>query len=293
VRSIQKLYAVNAQLADSLNSLDSDYARLQSRRMRTCSHGIDGSPISHCKSPLCLMCRRWKCQCDNRILRLRVQSVQSKYPRAKFLFGTFAAADAGSNSIRTVARKVSTSWHRVMQQVHGLVGAFRSIEISPSRINSSLESPHLHSLLAVGPGYSGRYYLSNRAWHKHWQNEIGELARRGEDSGVRVEAVDDLEAVMDYIVPWTCEGKKGFLRTGEEAVEDPIRYVEQANELRGLSSYKYLGELRGSQLEEDHNLTGLYTFLRNRSKRRTFERQVARIVNPKSNRPLQLLPVGN
>jgi Replication protein len=273
----------NHVLASTLALSQDSWTRQQSQLMSVCSHGQDGHRVSHCKSPLCILCQRWQNETQNRVLRFRAECLQFRFPKANWFFATVGLKDAATGTIRSAVRTLTSAWNGLTKRVHSLLGSFRTVEIATSGADPQAENVHAHALLAVGPGYSGQYRLSGQDWSKAFEQEAGRLART-----VQIAKVRNLNHVIDYSLPWSCEGEKGFIARAEEAIGNPQRYVERIRHLSGLHVHQYAGKLASQPIQPDE--TGLFND--SRSQWRTFEGNLAREANSKSSSPLQLIPIS-
>lgn len=225
---------------------------------------------------------------------MRVNSVQSKLPEARWLFANFTIIDVWPGSLRETAKILNRSWQALTGKLRGILGSFRVTEINPSQAHAEMDNAHIHGLVALSrTAHSGRSYWSCSDWRQAWISEVGVLARATEDSGVKVQAVEDMDRVTNYIVPWGVAGKKGFLAKAEEAIANPGRYVERIHQLRGLPRYLYSGLLDEKRPDPKQDLTGLDELTGTPSKFRTLQRQLGRELNSKAKTPYKPIPIAD
>lgn len=287
--ALAQLHNYNSDLAGAFSSLDNDYARKQVNKMRACSH--QPGSIHHCGSPLCLLCARWKNENENLLLKMQASGLRSSVPKARLLSANFTIVDTWPGSLRETAKRLSTSWRGMTGKVQGLVGSFRTTEIATSKVNPKMENVHIHGILAISAAHSGRSYWSRSDWRNAWRREVGVLAKDLEDGGVKVQTIKDIDAVIDYILPWGHYGKKGFLERAKDAISNPTRYVERVQQLHGLPLHLSSGRLYETPPDPAEDLTGLAEHTR--SKFRAFQHRLARELNPKSKTPYEPIPIAD
>lgn len=293
--ALQTLAAANIVLADQLHDIGSDIGRYHARKLHSCSHRVHQDSVVHyCNSPLCLMCSRLKNQTSSSVLQMRLRSFQERYRKGTLLFGTFSAADTETQNIGKIVRSMSRSWKSLISSVHSVLGWLRASEIAQSTSNAELEDPHVHVIVAVKLGYSGRYYLSWNDWVKGWQHHLpdGFSRPRSVDAGVQMKPLRDIADVANYIFPWGPSGEKGYEEKARFAISDPQRYMERYEQLYKLGKYEYSGELNQQEIPKPALDPTGFTQHWTRKGWNTFEGQLARMTNPKSTHPYIPIPIS-
>jgi hypothetical protein len=213
----------------------------EAARLLSCTHSLlheGGARASYCYSPYCGLCNRLSAEEESRVLRTRLHDVRQAYPTGKFLHMTVTAPDCLPCDIGEAREGLQHAWlgfTRSEPFAHCL-GWYYAVEVVGSGVRPELENVHMHAVVAMRPGYSGRNYLSRESWKLVWQDH----AEAGCSRGFDVRGHTKLDRLGSYVVKHSAAAHMEPLRIG---IEDPARAIERRLQMQGRNRYHHSGAL--------------------------------------------------
>jgi hypothetical protein len=223
----------------------------EAERITRCVHPLvdwydtslqDERQASYCSSSLCFLCTRLKAQQECEVLHGRLRIMQNARPRSHFLNLHLTLKDCDSSTVREQVHHLQKSWLRLSKHpvFRFCEGWYRAIEVKAGL--SVGENVHCHCILVMKPSYVSRNYLSQRKWAELWRRCSASQYRSLDISPIRTP--EQADKVAHYTL------KHDFYTwadISEEAILDPRRMLERAEQLKGLQLWDGSGVLARSR----------------------------------------------
>lgn len=127
-----------------------------------------------CKDRLCPMCNwRRSLKIFSQVSRIMDVLEPSGY---QFLFLTLTIRNVSGDELSGAIDSLFQGWNNLYRKTRFkrvIEGTFRSLEVTKNHRNNTYH-PHIHSILAVKPGYfQGGYFISQKEWGEMWRECCG------------------------------------------------------------------------------------------------------------------------
>jgi hypothetical protein len=237
----QRLDALKDALAVRLWEIEN--LRPLSARLRSCYHplaGLSKRKASYCGASLCPLCSRLKAETERCYLAVVLYDAKVANPQLRFYHATLTVQDTTTQHLRQTIDFLNGARQRLFSKTAGVVkhlaGWFRSLEVVPSVPQPDLENVHMHAVLAMRPGYSGRNYLSAADWDEAWEEAAPNSGR-----SINVRKWTDTDHLAAYVIKGNAHD---FVQRYENGLIDLDRLLEKNGQLKGLKIYVYGGILQ-------------------------------------------------
>lgn len=205
-------------------------------RLLACEHPLTGGGKHYCHSSACPVCSQLKRASQQHCLIHRLHTVQANHPDSQLYAATFTIEDTPLEGLRPEAQFVSESWTRLTKRPQvkaAVIGYHRTIEFDLKPAHSNI---HVHSLMAMRPGYGGRHHISQARWGENWS-----AATKGRLRDVDIRRADDIEAWARYITKASPDEVADEWFTD---LKDPQALLQRLEDMKGFRLYTSGGLLK-------------------------------------------------
>ena len=246
-RSLAGLQRLDASIRSALaGHAHSAYGLPATSLIPQCS--LSTSPLHSyphaCGSPLCVLCQRSLAEMEARRLGLALSTQLAAGEGLKLYHVTATVQDCRTDELRARLQWLVAGWERLTQtpllKTH-CAGWYRALEVDTSPPAPELENPHLHGVLAMRPGYSGRNYLPASEWATLWQECVRAAEHPEAYRSISVRLRMDPYRLANYVVKWSSDE---WYQRYQRFTYEPARLLGRVHQMKKLKLRSAGGVIR-------------------------------------------------
>jgi plasmid rolling circle replication initiator protein Rep len=125
-----------------------------------------------CKDRMCPSCQRRRSLKVYHQIKKICNYIVAEKPTVSFMMLTLTVPNVHRCDLPETIKHMMSSYHRLFRRSEvkkGILGWFRSLEVTKQKNKDDFYHPHFHVLIAVRPSYFSTNYINQKRWLTLWQ----------------------------------------------------------------------------------------------------------------------------